>query len=104
VRIDALARECAISTRHLNRQLRTWIGYSVKAFSRFVRFQSVLGQFDSSVPANAADAAVRNGFFDQAHLNRDAKPFSKETPARLASGRVADFSKTRCAMRASFPA
>jgi AraC-like DNA-binding protein len=96
VRVDALARECAISTRHLNRQFRKWIGYPVKAFTRIVRFQSVLGQFDSSVPPNAADAAVRSGFFDQAHLNRDAKRFSKETPARLASGRVADFSKTRC--------
>ncbi|HEY3776955.1 MAG TPA: helix-turn-helix domain-containing protein [Rhizomicrobium sp.] len=96
IRVEPLARELGVSARHLNRLFRKWTGYSVKSLARVARFQNVLDGFDNADAPGAAAVAAENGFFDQAHLSRDVTHFARDTPTRLISGRVADFSKTRC--------
>ena len=39
-----VAAECGASPRHLNRLMRTWVGYGPKVFGRVVRFQETLEQ------------------------------------------------------------
>ena len=54
----------------------------------------VLGQLSDG--DSTAAAAAEYGFFDQAHLNRDAKRLTRETPGQLAQNRASEFSKTHC--------
>jgi hypothetical protein len=47
-------------------------------------------------PVLSVATAESNGYFDQAHLTLDLARFGGDTPRRLTSSAVADFSKTRC--------
>jgi AraC-like DNA-binding protein len=96
IRTPDVAEKCHVSSRHLHRLMRTWIGYGPKAYATIIRFQSTLHGMDRSPRPKAAALATDNGYFDQAHLTLDVARFAGATPGRLASSGVADFSKTRC--------
>ena len=96
VRIADIADECGVSQRHLNRLMRTWVGYSAKRLSRIARFQTALEQMEQSPRRSGAALASENGYFDQAHLTLDMTRLADATPGHLASRAVADFYKTRC--------
>jgi len=91
-----IAERCDVSPRHLNRLMRTWVGYGPKRFARVVRFQATLEQIGHSPTQSGAALASEAGYFDQAHLTLDLARFAGATPRHLASRCVADFSKTRC--------
>jgi AraC-like DNA-binding protein len=95
-RVIDVAAHCKISSRHLNRLMRVWVGYGAKRFATIVRFQAMLHQMDQSPRPSAAVLASQNGYFDQSHLTSDVARFSGATPGHLSSSCVADFSKTRC--------
>lgn len=94
--VAEIAARCGASPRHLNRLMRTWVGYGPKRFASIVRFQATLKQIDHTPGRPAATLASENGFFDQAHLTTELTRFAGATPRRLASSSVAEFSKTRC--------
>jgi AraC-like DNA-binding protein len=94
--VSELAARCEVSPRHLTRLMRTWVGYGPKRFASIVRFQATLHRLDDAPGRSAATLASEAGFFDQAHLTIDVNRFAGATPRNLASGSVADFSKTRC--------
>jgi len=94
--VTEIAARCGASPRHLNRLMRTWVGYGPKRFASIVRFQETLKQIDHAPGRPAATLASENGFFDQAHLTTELTRFAGATPRRLASSSVAEFSKTRC--------
>lgn len=96
VSVLAIAARCHVSSRHLNRLMRQWVGYGAKAFARVVRFQVTLKQIEAAPGQSGAALAAETGFFDQAHLTWDMTRLAGATPRRLASTSVADFSKTRC--------
>lgn len=96
VTVAELAARCEVSPRHLNRLMRTWIGYGPKRFANIIRFQQTLHRLDEAPGGSAATLASEAGFFDQAHLTIDVNRFAGATPRNLASTNVADFSKTRC--------
>jgi AraC-like DNA-binding protein len=96
VRVPDLAAHCRVSSRHLHRLMRIWVGYGPKYYASIIRFQATLHEMDDTPGRSAAALAVGNGFFDQAHLTVDVNRFGGETPGRLAAAGVADFSKTRC--------
>src|SRR5262249_255388 len=95
-RVAEIAGRCGVSVRHLNRLMRTWIGYGPKRFASVVRFQESLKQMEDSPSPPAALLAVAPGYFDQYNLTLDLTRFAGATPGQLASSCVADFSKTRC--------
>jgi methylphosphotriester-DNA--protein-cysteine methyltransferase len=96
VRIPDLAARCNVSPRHLHRLMRQWVGFGPKRYASIIRFQATLHEIENAPDRAPAALASDKGFFDQAHLSLDFGRFASETPARLASTGVADFSKTRC--------
>jgi AraC-like DNA-binding protein len=96
VRVADIAAECGVSQRHLNRLMRTWVGYGAKRFGCIARFQTTLEQMDRAPGRSGARLAAESGYFDQAHLTVDMIRLADATPGRLASRSVADFYKTRC--------
>jgi AraC-like DNA-binding protein len=96
MRIVELANRCGMSVRHLNRLLRGWVGLSPKTFARIMRFQASLGRLNPSSPPDLAGMANGLGYFDQAHLSNEFVQLAGSSPRRIAPGRVADFSKTKC--------
>ena len=96
LRVADVAARCGVSTRHLNRLMRIWVGYGAKCFARVVRFQRILKQMEHSPGQSAAGLASNTGYFDQSHLMLDVGRFAGATPRHLASRGVADFYKTRC--------
>ena len=96
VRATDVAARCGVSSRHLHRLMREWVGYGPKHYANVIRFQSTLHEMEHVPRPTAAALAAGNGYFDQAHLTQDVARFAGATPGRLASAAVADFSKTRC--------
>jgi methylphosphotriester-DNA--protein-cysteine methyltransferase len=95
-RVSDVAARCGISARHLNRLMQLWVGYGTKCFANIVRFQAALKEIDHAPAQSGARLASETGYFDQAHLTLALGRFAGETPRRLASTSVSDFSKTRC--------
>jgi AraC-like DNA-binding protein len=96
IRIGEVARACQVSPRHLNRLLRTWVGFSPKRLARITRFQKLLQRIEASPSEDSAGIAAELGYFDQAHLIKEVGRFTGTSPRQIACYRVADFSKTRC--------
>ena len=96
VRVADVAADCGVSQRHLNRLMRTWVGYGAKRCARITRFQTALEQMEQSPGRSGAALATENGYFDQAHLTLDMTRLAAATPGHLASQSAADFYKTRC--------
>jgi AraC-like DNA-binding protein len=94
--IGQLARDCQVSLRHLDRLLRNWVGFSPKRLARIMRFQALLQHMESSPSDCSARVAAELGYFDQAHLSNEVALLAGTSPGRIATHRVADFSKTRC--------
>ncbi|MER6505878.1 helix-turn-helix transcriptional regulator [Nonomuraea sp. NPDC001636] len=72
-----------LSERQLHRRSVASFGYSPKTLQRVVRFQRALSLARAGVPA--AEAAVRAGYADQAHLSHDVKRLSGVPLGRLLS-------------------
>jgi AraC-like DNA-binding protein len=73
-----MAREAGASERTLERRFRRSIGVAPKGFSRVVRLQDALRRRDQQ--ASWAESAVDAGYYDQAHLIRDAQDIFGFTP------------------------
>ena len=95
LRVSQLARDCHVSSRHLDRLLRTWVGLSPKQVARIVRFQVLLQRVETSQAGGTGHLAAELGYYDQSHLANEVAKFAPESSWRIAR-HVADFSKTRC--------
>jgi AraC-like DNA-binding protein len=95
-KVTDIAARCRVSPRHLNRLMRLWVGYGPKSFATVVRFQATLKDIDRAPAQPAARLASENGYFDQAHMAVAVRRLAGDTPRRLATTAVSDFSKTRC--------
>src|SRR5262249_42599646 len=95
IRSTEVATLCKLSARHLNRLMRTWVGFSTKRLIMIGRFQALLRQLESSGHGDWATLAAALGYYDQPHLAKEVANFTGITPQALSSS-VADFSKTRC--------
>jgi AraC-like DNA-binding protein len=79
-RITRLAGEIGISHKHLLREFDRCVGLRPKAFARICAFQRVIQWVGWKREIDWADAAVRCGYYDQAHLIREFRSFSGLTP------------------------
>jgi AraC-like DNA-binding protein len=80
--LAALARELGLSIRQLERRFLAAVGLSPKLFCRIQRFNNVF-QVLGQPSCNWVETAVACGYYDQAHLIRDCKDLSGNTPATL---------------------
>jgi AraC-like DNA-binding protein len=82
VRIDALARQSALSRRAFQMRFRAAVGLTPKELARLARLQATLRALDHA-EATVADVASESGFADQAHATRELRRVTGLTPARL---------------------
>jgi AraC-like DNA-binding protein len=83
--VSGAAERLSLTTRQLQRLLRTQFGLAPKTYQRVARFQRFLRIADAG--SSLAAAAVDAGYADQAHLTRDVVQLSGVTPARLVAER-----------------
>ncbi|HSV54596.1 MAG TPA: helix-turn-helix domain-containing protein [Burkholderiaceae bacterium] len=81
--IRAMASDAGASERTLERRFRRAIGVPPKGFSRVTRLQSALRHREQT--GSWAESAIDAGYYDQAHLIRDAQEIFGVTPQTVAA-------------------
>jgi AraC-like DNA-binding protein len=79
--LAGLAPSLSLSPRQFERRFKRAVGMAPKLFCRIQRFQRVFREIESG--GNWVQAALACGYYDQAHLVRDMRQFSGETPSAL---------------------
>ena len=82
--VRGLTDEFGWSERTLRRRCRQAFGYGPKTLERILRFQRFL-RFLSNGRAPLAVLALEAGYADQAHLAREARRLSGQSPSALMS-------------------
>jgi AraC-like DNA-binding protein len=77
-RISELAHSLYISQDAFEKRFRKVTGTTPKQFSSIVKLQAIIHQ--PSASSSFLDMAHSNGYFDQAHFNKDFKLFTGLTP------------------------
>lgn len=84
--VAELARRAGLSARQIERRFLDEVGLTAKALSRLARFQAVMGAATGRADRTSFDwagLAFDCGYSDQAHLIREFREFSGETPRSL---------------------
>lgn len=81
--VTELADALGVSPATLRRRFAC-LGISAKRFSSVTRFRAALACLDATPHARLTDVALRFGYADQAHFNRDHRRFAGASPTRLA--------------------
>lgn len=90
VGIGALARELGWSHRHLISQFREHVGLAPQVVARILRFQRAVALVTSPGKESLSRIALKAGYYDQAHLNRDFTEFAGTSPTALIAQRIPD--------------
>ncbi|HEY3406371.1 MAG TPA: helix-turn-helix domain-containing protein [Ohtaekwangia sp.] len=85
--VDDLAKQNFISTRQFERNFKHHAGFSPKLFSRIIRFQVALSQYNLK-GKSLTDIAYDCGYYDQSHFIQDFKTFSGYNPKAYFSGKT----------------
>ena len=91
-RVLEIARDLAVSPKHLRTLFEREVGLSPKRYARLVRFTGVIGEV-AAVLAPSVDwaaVALRHGYFDQAHFAREFRAFAGVTPTEYLRARTPD--------------
>lgn len=75
-----LSRQIGISQKHLIHQFKKLVGVTPKTLARILRFRQALPAIANSAPISWAELALRCGYYDQAHFNRDFQAFCGLNP------------------------
>src|SRR5262245_12150849 len=81
VEIGTLAAEVGWSRQHLRTRFQREYGLGPKVAARIMRFESARHLLGHPHRPSLADVAVRCGYADQAHLNRDWLDFAGTSPS-----------------------
>lgn len=85
-RVDVVADELGVSTRHLHRAFLESVGIAPKQFARGVRLQRAIRE---SARSNDWSAIARDaGYYDQAHLIGDFRDLTGLTPSAFIARRA----------------
>lgn len=76
--VAGVAGQLGLGERQMERKFREWIGVGPKRFARLARFQQVLRILERN--PGSLDAALEQGFYDQAHFIKDFRAFTGTTP------------------------
>ncbi len=88
VRVASVARELGVSSRYLNELFHRQVGVSAKSMARIVRLGRVLEGIAAGRGADLVGLALQCGYFDQAHLNRDFRELTGQTPTEYAASMI----------------
>lgn len=86
--IGALAAELGWSHRRLIARYRDAVGLPPKTVARIVRLESLTTRLRGPGVGSWAELAVECGFFDQAHLSREVRELTGQTPTELRAAMV----------------
>lgn len=78
--VKDVARAVGVEARRLQRAFRREVGVPLKLLAEVFRFQRIFGLLESGRGAAWATFALDCGYYDQAHLIRDFKRFSGQSP------------------------
>lgn len=81
--VAEMAARIGLSPRQLQRRFIEQVGMAPKLYARTVRFEAVLETRERAPQMTWAALAQRHGYFDQAHLLRDAHAFTGAPPSAL---------------------
>lgn len=81
IRLDQMAKEMKITTRHFRRAFRKASGMNPKHFQQLARFHATLKELLITKNTNYLPVALDKGYFDQTHFIKEFKRFMGETPA-----------------------
>jgi methylphosphotriester-DNA--protein-cysteine methyltransferase len=84
VAVADLERALSVSARTLTRRFAAAVGITPKTACRVARLQAAASEIRRDSSASLARIAVRTGFHDQSHLNRDFMDLARVTPAGYA--------------------
>jgi transcriptional regulator GlxA family with amidase domain len=82
--VAAIAVDCGLSPRHLQRRCQTSFGYGPKMLVRILRLQRAVAL--ARTGAAFAAVAVTSGYADQAHLARDVRELAGVPLGELLAG------------------
>ena len=83
VGIDRVARTVGITRRHLERRFKDEVGLGAKQIARIMRVHAALALIGQQPLLSGAEISARCGYADQAHLIRECRALTGQTPARL---------------------
>lgn len=84
--IEALAEESGWTRRHFQRKFTDTFGLSPKQFARTARLSHTMRMLALDPAMNALDAALRMGYFDQAHFIHETRALTGMTPQAMIRG------------------
>jgi AraC-like DNA-binding protein len=79
--VTEVARDLAVSERHLRRLVSAEVGYGPKRLGRVLRLRRALALLRAG--AELAEAAYRGGYADQAHFTNDCRALAGVAPGRF---------------------
>lgn len=83
VRLRTIARELAVSERHLRRVIRETTGSGPKHHHRIARLNRAVAAADHDHDPNWSRLAARHGFYDQSHMIQEFRALAGARPVEL---------------------
>lgn len=96
-----LAKEVGYSRRHLSELFAAEFGVAPKAASRLLRFERARGLIDAGL--GCVEAAVRAGYYDQAHMANEWRELAGMSPTEWRSEELRDRSDSGAIPTADAP-
>ena len=79
-RVGEVASRTELSPRQLEREFRTHLGLSPKAFARIIRFQNLMRLVGEQPLREWTRLALDGGYADQPHMVREFREFTGQSP------------------------
>lgn len=95
VPVAAIAAELGVSHKHLIALFKRHVGLTPKTLARVLRLQALLRGIAGAGAVDWAAAAVRFGYFDQAHLIAEFRALTGTTPRGYLAERLPDANHVR---------
>jgi AraC-like DNA-binding protein len=79
--LTEIASKSCLSLRHFERKFKMAIGISPKSFSKIVKFKYAISYLNKNKNASIFSAAIDCGYYDHAHLIKDFRTLSGQSPS-----------------------
>lgn len=83
--IRTLVNEVNVCQRHFERKFKWFTGFTPKGYSRIMQFKNTVELLRNSNFDNLLSVAISAGYYDAAHLSREVKRLSGNTPVSFLS-------------------
>ena len=96
INAHTLSNTLNITPKSLERKFSKYIGKTPKQFIKLIRFQEIMSNIYHSKNLSLEVFAHENGFYDQAHFNKDFKFYTGFTPKEYVVKYVNNSNETSC--------